>query len=193
MNLLAMVSPRTDGVASNVRSNGFTLVEIIVSVGIFALVMLLASGAYIMMIGLNRQAQGIATGIDNVSFALETMTRDIRTGVGYTCPGGSIDCDIDGSTDAFSFTNSKGEPVSYTLSGGALQEDINGSQTLLTDPSVELTALTFYVRGTALASAGDLEQARVTVVVSGSVASSASKNPQTFTVETGATLRGPDI
>ena len=63
--------------------SGYTLVELIVAVGLFALVMLLAAGAYLMMIGVNRQAQGIATGIDNLSFALETMTRSIRTGTNY--------------------------------------------------------------------------------------------------------------
>ncbi|MFA6969108.1 MAG: prepilin-type N-terminal cleavage/methylation domain-containing protein, partial [Candidatus Paceibacterota bacterium] len=91
-------------------SRGYTLIELIIAVGLFALVMLLASGAYIMMIGLSRQAQGIATGINNLSFALETMTRDIRTGTNYNC-GGLGDCSSGASV--FSFKNESGVTVSY--------------------------------------------------------------------------------
>ena len=185
--LLAMDNSR-----KNVR--GFTLIEIIVAVGIFSLVMLLAAGAYLIMIGLNRQAQGIASGIDNISFTLETMTRGIRTGTGYTCPGGTNDCTIDASSGAaFSFTDVSGNIVSYTLNGSAIQEQVGATQSLLTDSSVSISSLKFYVTGTHSAAAGDLEQARLTIVISGSVRASANKQPQNFTVETGATLRGPDI
>ncbi|MFA6408062.1 MAG: prepilin-type N-terminal cleavage/methylation domain-containing protein [Candidatus Paceibacterota bacterium] len=169
---------------------GYTLVELMVAVGLFAIVMLLASGAYLVMIGLNRQAQGIATGINNLSFALETMTRSIRTGSGYTCPGGSDSC----STDTFSFTNSGGTVIKYSLSGSSVLETSGGSvQNTLTDSSVKITSLMFYVVGANPASAGNLQQARVTMIVSGEVSSSANKAPQTFVVQTGATMRLPDI
>lgn len=175
-------------------SGGYTLIELIVAVGLFALIMVLASGAYLMMIGLNRQAQGLASGIDNLSFALETMTRNIRTGSGYTCPSGASNCTIDATSGgAFSFMNENQFPVSYSLSGSALQQIVGSTQSLLTDPSVTITSLKFYVVGTKPASAGDLQQARVTVVLSGMVSSSANKKPQYFTVETGATMRGSDI
>lgn len=173
---------------------GFTLVELIVAVGLFALVMLLASGAYLMMISLNRQAQGLATGVDNLSFALETMTRDIRTGTGYACPGGATDCTIDATQGgSFSFLNTNKIPVTYGLSGSALQETIGSTQSLLTEPAVSITSLMFYVTGTKPAPAGDVQQSRVTIVISGTVSSSASKKSQSFTIETGATMRGSDI
>ncbi len=193
--LLAMANASNIGMNRRVRSqSGFTLIELIVSVGLFALVMLLASGAYLMMISLNRQAQGIATGIDNLSFALETMTRDIRTGTGYTCPGGASDCTIDATQGGtFSFSNTNKVAVSYGLSGSALQETIGSNQSLLTEPSVTITTLTFYVTGTKPASAGDLQQSRVTIVISGTVSSSASKKPQSFSIETGATMRGSHL
>ena len=60
------------------RARGYTLIELMVAVGLFAIVMMLASGAYLVMIGVSRQTQGIATGVDNLAFALETMTRITR-------------------------------------------------------------------------------------------------------------------
>jgi prepilin-type N-terminal cleavage/methylation domain-containing protein len=173
---------------------GFTLVELIISVGLFATVMLLASGSYLMMINLNRQTQNIATGIDNLSFAFETMTRTIRTGSNYSCgivPGAG-DCASGGS--AFTFTDENGHTITYSLSGTAIQRKDNGVTSDMTDASVSINALTFYTVGSKAAGApgGDLTQAHVTIVVSGSV-SSGGKAPQTFHVETGATMRGSDI
>lgn len=171
-------------------SRGYTLIELIVAVGLFAIVMLLASGAYLTMIGLNRQVQGISAGVDNLAFALESMTRDIRTGSNYSC-GGVGDCASGGSS--FSMKNSNGISVSYALSGSAIQKTTNGVQSALTDPSVTITSLTFYAVGTKTTAQNDTQQARVTIVVSGTVSVGPNKPPQSFTIETGASMRGSDI
>lgn len=172
------------------KRGGYTLVELIVAVGLFSLIMLLASGAYLMMIALNRQTQSISTGINNLSFAFDTMTRSMRTGSEYSC-GGLGDCVSGGSS--FSFKNEGGAVVTYSLSGSSIQQTIGGVQSTLTDPSVTVTSLTFYAFGTRPASAGDRNQAHVTMVVSGTVPTGPGKPPQAFTVETGATMRGSDI
>ncbi|MFZ2167559.1 MAG: prepilin-type N-terminal cleavage/methylation domain-containing protein [Minisyncoccia bacterium] len=169
---------------------GYTLVELIVAVGLFSLIMLLASGAYLMMIALNRQTQSISTGINNLSFAFETMTRSIRTGSEYSC-GGLGDC-VNGG-NSFSFRSESGAAVTYSLSGSSIQQTTGSVQSTLTDPSVTVTNLKFYVFGSSPASSGDRNQAHVTMVVSGTVPTGPGKPPQAFTVETGATMRGSDI
>lgn len=156
------------------KMRGYTLVELIVAVGLFAIVMTLVSGAYIVMINLTQRTQGSATGIYNLSFALETMTRTIRTGTNYF-----------GSESTFSVTNSNWEPMVYSLSSGAIAQ--NG--VALTDPSVNVTSLNFNVSG---ATAGDNLQPYVTIIVSGTVSSERGSS-ESFTVETGATMRTPDI
>ncbi|MCX6786933.1 MAG: prepilin-type N-terminal cleavage/methylation domain-containing protein, partial [Candidatus Kaiserbacteria bacterium] len=112
----------------NKLTRGYTLIELIVAVGLFALIMTLVSGAYIVMIGLTEQAQGTATGVDNLSFALETMTRTIRTGTSYGSGGSS-----------FSLINASGGSVNYSLSSGVIMQ--NG--VALTDPSINITYLNF--------------------------------------------------
>lgn len=170
------------------NARGYTLIELIVAVGLFALVMLLASGAYLMMIGLNRHAQGIATGINNLSFAVETMTRTIRTGSLYDC-GGLGDCPS--GAGSFSFRSVGGAIVSYSLAASAIQETIDGSVRTLTDPSVSVSSLTFYAEGTEKPP-GDYQQPRVTIIISGTVTYGAGKT-ESFTIETGATMRGTDL
>jgi prepilin-type N-terminal cleavage/methylation domain-containing protein len=170
----------------NNMTRGYTLIELIVAVGLFALIMTLASGAYLLMIGLNRQAQGIATGINNLSFALETMTRTIRTSTQYGCPIAGTDCSGGGST--FVVTDANKHSVTYTSSGGVITQ--NGAA--LTDLSVTISSLMFYVSGTKTTSAGDYNQPHVTIIISGTV-SSPGKASQYFNVETGATMRGTDL
>jgi len=170
-------------------SRGYTLVELVVAVGLFAIVMMLVSGAYIMMIGITRQAQGTSTGIDNLSFALETMTRSIRTGTGYNC-GSLSGGDCQNGMSSFYFTNMNGAPVSYNLVGTTIQKTVNGATSDLTDPSVRITSLMFYVSGT---SSSDVYQPHVTIAVSGTVTSNPGKPPQSFAVQTGATMRVSDL
>lgn len=178
------------------KHRGFTLIELMVSLSVFTIVMTIAAGGYLVMINVNRHAQGMATGINNLSFALDTMTRSIRTGTDYSCDGGH-DCSGGGAT--LSFTDQDNNRVTYALDslGTAIQstEVTPSGSTLvyrLTEPAVTITKLTFYVTGTAPASAGDYQQPHVTMVVSGSV-SVGPGTSQTFTVQTGATMRGNDL
>ena len=171
---------------------GYTLVELVVAVGLFALIMTLAAGAYLMMISLTQRAQNISTGIDNISFALETMTRNIRTGASYHC-GGPSGGDCSSGASSFYFTNSSGQSSEYSLNGGTyIQQTINGSSSFLTDSSVIVSSLTFFVSGTSKPPS-DYTQPYVTIIVSGTVSSGAGKPTQSFTVETGAAMRGTDL
>lgn len=65
--------------------HGFTLIEMIVSLGVFSIVATIAVGALLVLIGTNRQLQGEQSIMTNLSFALDSMTREIRTGTHYYC------------------------------------------------------------------------------------------------------------
>lgn len=172
------------------RSRGYTLVELIVAVGLFAFIMTLASGAYLVMISVHRQVQAVATGINNLSFALETMTRDIRTSVDYSC-GGLGDCP--GGASSFSSLNKNGlTATTYSLSGSSLQKTVGATQSTLTDPSIVISSLTFYTVGSQRGSPGDGRQPYVTIIAAGTVTAGAGKT-ESFVIETSATMRGTDI
>ncbi|MDP1690212.1 MAG: type II secretion system protein [bacterium] len=179
------------------NNRGYTLIELVVAVGLFALVMTLAAGSYILMVDLSRQAQGIATGINNLSFALETMTRSIRTGTTYNCGVFAGGGDCPNGADTFSFRNASGANITYTRGvqgpDGTIGDIVENDTTILTDPSVHVSSLMFYVTGTKTASEGDYTQPHVTIVISGTVSSGPRKTPQAFVIETGATMRGVDL
>src|SRR3989344_5757603 len=119
---------------------GYTLIELIVAVGLFAIVMTLATGAYLVMIGVNRHTQGLATGINNLTFVLESMTTAIRTGKAYC--GGGAPCVEGANIDSFSFRDAEGTYVRYartsTALGGAI--GVCTSQTTFCSTYTPLTA-----------------------------------------------------
>lgn len=95
---------------SNFR-RGFTLVEVMVSMAIFAFVMVVAVGAFIRILDLNRRAQDIQTAMNNVTFSLETMTRELRTGSDYVVSGNPSNRDRKIVFTAN--TNSSGQKIKY--------------------------------------------------------------------------------
>ncbi len=64
---------------------GFTLIEMIVSLGVFSMVVTTAVGAVLVLISTNQRLQGEHSVMTNLAFALDTMTREIRTGYKYYC------------------------------------------------------------------------------------------------------------
>jgi prepilin-type N-terminal cleavage/methylation domain-containing protein len=162
-------------------TKGFTLIEMMVAVSIFAIVMLVATGALLSIVDANRKAQSQQTAFSNLDFALESMSRAIRVGTTFRCITGSYtnanvdqahDCNGGGS--AFAFEPFAGSPLSsndqvvYRLNGTQIERSTTGGASNsfipITSPEIYVEGLTFYVRGS---TAGDSLQPQVLVSVWG--------------------------
>ena len=66
-------------------NQGFSLIELLVSLSIFTIVITMAVGTLLVLIDANSKAQNIQSSLTNVNFALDSMTREIRTGTRYFC------------------------------------------------------------------------------------------------------------
>jgi prepilin-type N-terminal cleavage/methylation domain-containing protein len=64
---------------------GFTLVEMMVAIAVFSIVMVVAMSALLNVIDANNKARSIKTAINNISFALEGISKDMRMGEDYEC------------------------------------------------------------------------------------------------------------
>lgn len=62
---------------------GFTLIELMVATSIFMIIMLVAMGSIVISSNASKRAQKLRYAMDNVNFALESMTRSIRMGTDY--------------------------------------------------------------------------------------------------------------
>lgn len=67
------------------NQNGFTLLEMIVSLGIFSVVAVIAVGSLVRITSLNRQAQAMQSTMNNVNYVLESISREMRPGSHFHC------------------------------------------------------------------------------------------------------------
>lgn len=71
------------------RPAGFTLIEIIVSLGIFSIVATVALGALVKIVSANKKAQTIQATVTNLNYALDAISREMRVGKNYYCLSGN--------------------------------------------------------------------------------------------------------
>lgn len=71
------------------NQSGFTLIEMIVSLALFSIVVTISVGALLVLIASNERLQEEQSVMTNLSFALDSMTREIRTGTHYFCGSGN--------------------------------------------------------------------------------------------------------
>ncbi len=174
---------------------GFTLIELMVSISIFAIVMTMSMGAILSVLDANQKSQTVRSVVDNLNATLESMTRSIRFGTNYHCGStGTItapqDC-ISGDT-TFSVLDSNNNETTYSLSNSQIMRSVNGATALaLTSPDVVIQSMTFYVFGTTPFSQGDLNQPRVIILVKGQV-NGKTTTMSTFTLQTTISQRALD-
>ena len=102
----------------NKKSNekGFTLIEMIVSIAIFIVVAIVAIGALMRVIDANKKSQSLKTSINNLNFALESMSREMRVGSNYHCVSGSVNQQVgQGSTGLPDLGSSCDEDRDWTI------------------------------------------------------------------------------
>lgn len=183
------------------QSQGFTLVELLVSVAIFSVVMLVAVGSLLTMVEASRKAQAMKSVINNLNFALESMSRTIRVGTFYHCGvTGSIgtpqDCSQGSSYFAFEKSggnsSSLSDQIVYRLIDNRIERSIDGGGTFIpiTAPEVVVEDLRFYVVGSQ--ATPDTVQPKVVMIVRGS-AQITSRSRTEFNLQTTIAQRLPDI
>ena len=176
---------------------GYTLLEMIVAVGIFSVVMLTATGAFLTLISLDREARLTTSVVTNLSFAVDSMARAVRTGTNYDCDPstGALDnCSSGG--DSLQFLDTDGRTVTYSVTEGQIIATVVSGTTIsapLTDPRVTIEDLRFYVLGVGTSEgAGQRLEPRVLFTIYGTMMTPQGQ-PVDFTIQGGATQRVLDL
>lgn len=175
--------------------SGFTLVELMVATSIFAVIMLVSVGALIVTLNTAKNSRASRFAMDNVNFAMESMTRSIRMGTNYTCvTSGTIDISSnpeprDCNNGSFLSFIPQDKPqdyrIGYQLIDGVLNRyDNSNSPVPIIPADVKIDKLNFIVRGS---SPNDGVQASVYISIKGSVI--VKGVPTSFAIQTMASQR----
>lgn len=187
---------------------GFSLVEMIVSLGIFTIVLFIATSAFLTVVNADRKSRSTRIAMDNLNLALEDMSRRIKTGSSYNCgdtPDATLDCASPGE-DSFKFIDQDNDPIIYKWAQGSQQipagcgsNYVDGQGCILrtiphstsfmlaTSPEIDLTKLKFIVSGSTF---GDVFQPVAVVMIDGSLGVDPKKT--TFKIQTTITQRKYD-
>jgi prepilin-type N-terminal cleavage/methylation domain-containing protein len=76
--------------SSKKNQAGFTLIEMIVSLAIFSIIVTITIGALLVLIASNQKLRGEQSVMTNLAFAMDSMTREIRTGTNYYCTSANV-------------------------------------------------------------------------------------------------------
>ena len=139
------------------NKKGFTLVELLVAMGLFVIFITIASGGFIRALRTQRNIVALIAANENTSLALEQMAREIRTGSNFSSPN---ETELD-------FTNAVGEDVVYRLKDTAVERN---SQPL-TATNVKINKLIFKL--------GNNHPARITIILNNFQTTVSSRNLDT--------------
>ncbi len=138
-------------IQKNKKSEGFTLVELIVATGLFIFIIALVSGIFTQSIRTQRMLAALMEVQSNAGLSVEKMMREVRTG--FTFRASSVSgssCDSVGLYDSLTFTRSVRNAttsVTYSWVGTSIERDEVSDGTMTTStlnaPSVSVNRLCF--------------------------------------------------
>ena len=189
---------------------GFTLLEMIVSTTVFVFVMLMIIGSLISLTDASRKARSVRIVLDNLSAAIDSMSRNIRMGSYYHCGcGGALtspqscsmsDSDGNGGDTCLAFEMANGNPhdatdqmvyrLTTTGGRGRIERSLNGGTdwVSLTSPEINVTDMKFFQYGVT----PDTDQPVVTMLLRGTAALT-PKTSTEFNIQTTIAARTPNF
>ncbi|MDP2593589.1 MAG: type II secretion system protein [bacterium] len=161
-------------------ARGFTLIEMLVTIGLFTIVMLVATASVVNIVNADKKAKTLKSVTNNLNFAMEDMVRNLRMGDTYHCGVGNLqapveadeltpnDCPSDAASETIVFKSASDSVMFFSRIGSSVYVSDDGGSTFtsLTAPEVIVNELLFYVDGSAK---GDNKQPRVFILVRGEV------------------------
>ena len=170
---------------------GFTLLEMMVATGIFTALVVASIGIIINASNAQIKAANVQGLQDNIRFALELITKEMRTGTGYRL---SSLCGS-GPGEEISFLTALGEARTYYLNGGKLMRlagsgDCSNARPLTAD-EIRVEGLRFTLRGEAL---GPIDgQPAITITLKMSATSAKIHLESTMNLQTTVVQRLRDL
>jgi len=192
------------------KNNGFTLVEMLVALSLFTIVVTIVAGSILVLISGNQQVVGEQSVMANMSFVMDSMTREIRTGKNYYCgnsfgsqPASDSVKDCENGDKAISFveagnsiTGLNNGRIAYyfdSTNKTIMRKVENSNPQSIVSNDIYIKDAKFFVTGTKSFSdnSRDVNQPTVTIVITAMESSASGEKP--VTLQTTITQRELDL
>ena len=110
---------------TNYKKRGFTMIEMLVSSAIFAIVVTMVMGTITTIVDASRKARTMTEVMSNLNFSFESMTRTLKT-------ARTIDLDNTGG-DEITATDQQNRSIVYTFSSGGISKTVTENGDTFTD------------------------------------------------------------
>lgn len=166
------------------KKQGFTLIEMIVAIAVFTVVMTVTAATYLNISDIQRKANAIRAINDNVSFAMEVMSREISRGNDFNLA--IAGCSYSVPCGYFDFRDRNDNQITYSLENNSIKRTSPGDPDLyLTSSDVVIDNMEFMIKGQEL---GDGWQPMVTIIIN-ATAGEKLKIRTSFNLQTTITQR----
>lgn len=161
------------------NKNGYTLIEMMIAVTLFSVVLTITLGSVMTIIDVNRKSQSLTVVMNDLNFALETMTRTIKTGE-------ILSPDV--ATGYIFVRNQDGDTIRYQFNSenSSIDRYVNGGEAVpLTSSQIEIDVEN---SGFEVFQGNDNRQPRILMKVAGEVRTS-PKISSAFSLQTSISQR----
>lgn len=185
-------------IIKNNKNNGFTLIEMMVAVSIFVIVAFIVVSTLLTMSYAYKKSLGMRLLMDNFNFSLQSMSLNIREGVGYYLPSDCVSGDKSTCIKfepVDSWLTGIGEKACYSLSeegdkGSLLRCDgetcpCPEGSSRLTSPSIDVDVLSFFILDT------NVQRKAVKIMISGTAKTNA-RDETSFFIQNTVSQRSAD-
>jgi prepilin-type N-terminal cleavage/methylation domain-containing protein len=183
------------------KQNGYTLIETMIAVALFTIIVTLGMGALLNANVLHNKSKNMLSILDSLSFTMDDMSRNLRTGTNYYCipNGGSpvYGSPLSGqSCIGVAFNAQDGSQWAYKLTAqGAIQKTTDGGVTWVqmtpSEAIMSTSIFPFSVLGAEPTTSGDKQQPFVVIHLVGSITYKTVVTP--FSIQTSVSQRQIDI
>ncbi len=143
------------------KKRGFTLIEMIVAIAVFTVVMTVTAATYLNIIDIQKKANAIRAINDNVSFAMEVMSREISQSKDFNLTNAG--CSYAVTCGYFDFRDRSGNQVIYSRQNNSIKRTSSGDPDLyLTSSDVVIDNMEFRISGQ---QSGDGLQPMATIII----------------------------
>jgi prepilin-type N-terminal cleavage/methylation domain-containing protein len=189
------------------NKGGYTLIEMMVAISLFLIIVTLGMGALLNASSLHNKSKDMRSIMDSLSFTIDDMSRNLRTGTNYHCIDNTVNGTLTGTNN---YSCAKGGGISFLSSPPSTQwiyyigtyngvvgifKSTDGGNTFvkLNPDQVTIDTTNSYISvfGAETAASGDIKQPFVTIHLSGTIQYQSIIT--TFSLQTSVSQRQIDI